>query len=53
MDHLSAGDSKQPLGRKGFRIIAALGVSLLTFQILWQFTLDANRFRARFRAIVC
>jgi hypothetical protein len=45
-------DSKQTLGSKGFRIIAAFGVSLLTFQILLQIAANANGFRAGFRAIV-
>jgi hypothetical protein len=51
-DYFAALDSKQTLGWKGFRIIAAFGVILLTFQILWQIASDANRFRAEFRAII-
>jgi hypothetical protein len=53
IDYLAAHASKQTLEWKGFRIIAVIGVSLLTFQILWQITPFANRFRADFRAIIC
>jgi hypothetical protein len=42
-------DKRQTLWWKGLGIIPEFGVSLLTFQILWQITPKANRFRA----IVC